>query len=142
MLDNPFVATCRFDKQAALPNIVGARFFDVDVFSGLAGQDGRWRVPMIRGGDDDGIQRVVGQDFSNVVARFDLFTRQFLAPFQSARVNIADPGQAYSGVRLKDTGEVRSASPAPNQCHGQSLFGICCAGVVNVGGEGQRGGCS
>ena len=97
---------------------------------------------MIRCGDDDGIQRVISKDFSDVVARFDFFTSQFLASFQAARVYIADPGQAYSGVRLKDTGEVRSASPAPNQCHGQSPFGICCAGVVNVGGEGQRGGCS
>src|SRR5690606_34634690 len=46
---------------------------DIDVLAGLAGPDGRQRMPMVRGGDGDGIDILVVEDGAHVLDDFDLF---------------------------------------------------------------------
>src|SRR5947209_14186956 len=43
------------DHRAAFTDVVGQRFLDVYVFAGLACEDGGTRVPVVRGGDQDGV---------------------------------------------------------------------------------------
>src|SRR5690606_17182003 len=51
VLDDPVVLAGGVDELAPLPHVVGAGLLDVDVLAGLAGPDGRQRVPVVRGGD-------------------------------------------------------------------------------------------
>src|ERR1700744_4748845 len=66
VLDDAVVALGRFDQLLALPQVVRAGFFYVDVFARLARPDCHQRVPMVRSGNGDGIDRFVFEKFSNV----------------------------------------------------------------------------
>ena len=71
-LHDALVLARRFNHQPAFAKIMGARFLDIDVLARLAGQDRGRRVPMIRSGDDDGIDRLILQHLPQI---FDLFRR-------------------------------------------------------------------
>ena len=97
-LHDALVATRGFDHQPALAQVVRRRFFDVDVLAGVAGENGRGRVPMIGGGDEHGVDVLVLQDASKVA---DLLGRAALAGFDAGGglvlalgVGIADVGDA------------------------------------------------
>ena len=47
---------------------MGNRLFHVDVFPGLAGPDGSEGVPVVAGGDDDGVDVIVFEKFAHVGA--------------------------------------------------------------------------
>ena len=58
-LDDAVVAARRFDHQPAFADVVGARFFDIDMLAGFAGEDGGRAVPVVGRGDHDGVDRLV-----------------------------------------------------------------------------------
>lgn len=66
MLDDAVVFSGGIEGDAAFVDVVAARFFYVDVFTGLAGPDGDERMPVIRGGDGDGVDVFVFEDFADV----------------------------------------------------------------------------
>ena len=59
VLDHDIISTRRVQQQAAFPQVVRARLFDVNVFAGIAGQDRGGSVPMIGRGDHHRIYRFV-----------------------------------------------------------------------------------
>ena len=66
-LDDLAVARLRLDHLAAFPHRVRRGLLDVDVLAGLQRPDRRERVPVIRGGDDDGVDVLVVEDAAHVL---------------------------------------------------------------------------
>ena len=58
----------RFDHQAALADVVRARFLDVGVFTGGTGQDGGRGVPVVRRGDEHRVHGLGVEDRAHVLA--------------------------------------------------------------------------
>ena len=56
----------RVDHQAPLANIVRRGFFDVDMLAGVAAENRRRAVPMIRGGDDNRIHILVVEHSAHI----------------------------------------------------------------------------
>ena len=54
------------DQQPPFADVVRDRLFDIDVLAGVAGQNRRGRMPMVGRGDDDGIDRLVVEDFAEI----------------------------------------------------------------------------
>ena len=54
------------DELAALPDVVGNGFFDVDIFAGLQGPDAHERVPVVGSGDGDRVEVGRGEELANV----------------------------------------------------------------------------
>ena len=66
-LDDLAETRLRLDHLAAFPDRVRRRLLDVDVLAGLERPDGRERVPVIRRGDDDGVDLLVFEDAAHVL---------------------------------------------------------------------------
>ena len=67
VLHNPIVAPGSFNGDPAFMNVMAARFFNVDVFPGLASPERDQRVPVIGSGDGDRIDRLVVENMTNVL---------------------------------------------------------------------------
>ena len=57
------------DHGAPFVNGLGQRLFDIDILPRLAGQDGRQRMPVIRRGDDDGVEVFAFEDATEILLR-------------------------------------------------------------------------
>ena len=66
-LDHLAVARRRLDHPASFPDGVRRRLLDVDVLSGLQRPDRRQRMPVIRRGDDDGVDVLVVEHAAHVL---------------------------------------------------------------------------
>ena len=71
----------RLHHQSSFADIVSARFFHVDMFSRIAGQDGGRGVPVVGRGDPDCIDRGIVQDVSQILGRFRFLPRLILDKF-------------------------------------------------------------
>ena len=65
-LDGPPALPRRLDEHLALAGVVECGLLQVDVLAGLQGQDRRRRVPVVGGGDHEGVDRGVVQDGADV----------------------------------------------------------------------------
>src|SRR4051812_23316387 len=94
MLDDSLVFLCRFDELPAFENVMAEGFFNIDVLARLAGPNGRQRVPVVWGGDRDGVDALVGERLTNVAILLWFFTLRFLnercAAFEHLGVDIAN----------------------------------------------------
>jgi len=70
-LDDPVVFAGSLDHFTTFPDGMADGFFDVDVFSCLAGPDGQEGVPMVGGGDDDGVEVIAVQGVADVAVAFE-----------------------------------------------------------------------
>src|SRR5262249_16372332 len=66
-LADALVAARGLDDAPALGHLVADRLLDVDVLAGLHGPDGGQRVPVVRGGDGDTVDRLVVEDLAEVL---------------------------------------------------------------------------
>src|SRR5690349_25165030 len=82
MLDDTVVFLGGFDAFAALEDVVADRLFDVHVFAGLAAPNGDQRVPVIAGGDRNGVELLVVEGLADVLNGLGL---GFLAVFYVTR---------------------------------------------------------
>lgn len=68
---------CRFDEEFTFPRVVRARFFNVCVFAGLAGEDRGWCMPVIRRRANEGIDFRIVEDLAEIAdslrRRIELF---------------------------------------------------------------------
>ena len=67
VLDDPVVTPRGFDGHPTFVHVVAARFFDVDVLARLAGPDRDQRVPVIRRGNRDSVDRLIIEHPANVL---------------------------------------------------------------------------
>ncbi len=87
------------DKLAAFPDVVGNGFFDVDIFAGLQGPDAHERVPVIGGGNSDGVEIGCGEELANVGKFFyndALFGEIGGGAIEHSGVGVADGDDAYA----------------------------------------------
>ena len=71
-LDHAAVLSGRGDHLPAFPDIVRQRLFHVDVFARLARPHGGQGVPMVRRGDDDGVDILVVKQFADIAVNGDI----------------------------------------------------------------------
>ena len=88
MLDDAVVLPRRLDALAALEHVVAARLLDVHVLAGLAGPDGDQRVPMVAGGDGDGVDFFVFECFADVLHALG---RVAASLFDGSRTRLEEP---------------------------------------------------
>ena len=69
-LDNALVAPRGFDHGAPFLDVVRQRFFHINVLSGLAGENGGNGVPVVRRGDDNGIDVFSLENVPEILVRF------------------------------------------------------------------------
>ena len=106
--DNAIVLGGRFDHLAAFENIVRGRFLHEHILAGLAGPNRCQRVPVVRGGDDDGIDVLGLQQPAHVGVAFDflaavpelLYFRVQMGPLRVAQRNDADARNLAEGLDL------------------------------------------
>ena len=139
MLHQSLLLLRGFHKQPAFANVVGDGLFDIDVFAGVHGQDRGGRVPVVRRGDDDRIDRFVIENFPQVRHRpaglnAELLNRILPAAF----VHIANVSQLDVGRTLTQTGVVNAAIATTDQPD-HELVVWSLSGISGHGGK-DRGG--
>ena len=77
--------------------VLDHRLFDVDVLARLHGVDGDARVPVIRRGDDHGVDVRPRQHLTVIARGEDVVAPHLLRPFQSSVVDIRDGHQFRAG---------------------------------------------
>ncbi len=78
MLHNTVVLGGRLHHFAAFPDVVGARFLHVHVFAGLAGHNGSKGMPVVGGGNADGVYFLVVEHLAQILLRLYFFPVLFL----------------------------------------------------------------
>ncbi len=66
MLDHTFVAARGLDQQSPFTQIMGAWFFNIDVFARICRKDGGRGVPVVRCGNHNGVHGRVVQRYSEI----------------------------------------------------------------------------
>ena len=101
--DHP-VLLLRLPGDAAFGDVVAHRLFDVDMLAGLGGPDRHQRMPVVRGGDRDGVERLVFQrlaDIGHALAgefALDLLLQGFQSLIQHVLVGINKVGDFHVGL--------------------------------------------
>ncbi len=76
-LDDAVVLAGGFDEELAFEAGVAARFFDVNMFSGLDRQDAHPGVPVVGRGDDDGVDFGIFENAAEIAFGFRSFALFF-----------------------------------------------------------------
>ena len=129
-LDNPVVLVGGLQHRLAFAHVVRGGFFDVDVLAGLAGEDRGDRMPVRRRAHDDGVDRFVIEQASEV--SFDgrplalKLLDAFDALIEQSGIHIADRGDLDFG-KLGESVEQAAAAAAKTDAltsHGRSGDGF------------------
>src|SRR6266566_4405518 len=95
-LDDALMFAGRSNDQLAFMRIMTARFLDIDVFAGRAGQNRSRRMPMVGNSDGDSVHVFVLEDapkiFYSLRFAFLLFEREGDAVVNGPAVHVADVG--------------------------------------------------
>ena len=87
------------DERFRFARVLAAGLFDIDVLAGLQRQDGHGRVPEVRRGDENGIDRFVFEDLAEVLhalAGRGLLVGHHLQPFvETTRVRLREVGDLH-----------------------------------------------
>lgn len=101
VLNDAVVFAGGFNALAAFEDVVAAGFLNINVFAGLASPDGDEGVPVVGGGNGDGVDVVVFQKLANVGVGGDFVGVVFFQFSDSAAddvfVNVAEGGDADAG---------------------------------------------
>ncbi len=89
-LGDALVLLGRGHHGPALGDPVRQRLLAVDVLAGLAGQDGRDRVPVVGRGDHDGVDILAVEHLAEIVVGLRLAVGRRLGPPQMRLVHVAD----------------------------------------------------
>ena len=100
----------RVDHRPALGDPVRQRLLAIDVLAGLAGEDGRDRVPVVGRGDDDGVDVLAVEHLAEVARRRRASAGRRLGPEAVGLVHVADGGDRDVGELLEDVEQARSPS--------------------------------
>ena len=104
VLDHDLVFLLRFPGDAAFGDVVAHGLLDIDVLAGLGRPDGHQRVPVVRRGDGDGVQRLVFQRLADVghafagELAFDLLLQGLQFALQHLLVGIDQVGDFHVGL--------------------------------------------
>src|SRR5207248_1034637 len=135
-LHHALVLVLGVDDGPALAEFVRQRLFNIDVLVGGAGVHGDGDVPVVRGGDQDGVH-VLAVEHGPVVAGGErLLVGPGAAGLEVGREDIADGGDADVGHLDQRLHQVAAAAAAADQADVEGLVGPEGAG----GGGGQRQG--
>ena len=89
-----------------LVRILAAGLFHIDVLAGLHGEQRRRRVPEVRRGDEDGVERLVVEEGAEILhalaGRALLVGDRFHAAFEPLRIHLGEIGDL-------DVGHLRAA---------------------------------
>ena len=122
------VLPLRLYEQRAFRGIVAARLFDIDVLAGLQARDGHRRVPVVGGGDGDGVNFLQLKNCSKVLARGRRFAHlTFCFPgelLEDIRVHIANMRNARGALVGLQRGKMRiCAAVKTDDCEIQPVVG-------------------
>ena len=110
-------------ELAALLDVVAARLLDVDMLPGVAGEDRRRRMPVVRRGDDDPIDLLIFEQFAEIRVATRGFAHRLLAFRQPATMHF---GQRDHGniIELAERGHVPFAHQAvTNEAEADAFVG-------------------
>ena len=115
-LDDALRAPHRFDDSKALVDLVRQRLLDVDVLARFHRVDDHAGVPVVRRGDDHGVDRFVVEQLAVVVERLGAGGSFFEAGLQVGLVDIADGG--HLGAELFELADqiLAAAARADDAC--------------------------
>src|ERR1039457_6859044 len=104
-----------FDYAFAVVDVVTGGLFAVDILAGLAGPDGGERVPVVGGGDGDGVDFFIGEELAHIVVALGLCSGQLLggglSGFKRGLVDVAEGYDARVGQGGVTSDVIVAASP-------------------------------
>ena len=80
------------------------RLFEIDVLAGLHGVDGGLLVPVVGGGDEDGVDVFAGEDLLVIAGGEDVLTPELLGVGEAAVVAVGYGDELDSGHLESDLG--------------------------------------
>src|SRR5438552_8147425 len=128
MLADPVVFPGSLDQLLAFPNIVGTGLLDISVLASLHGPDASQSMPVIRGGETDGIDFLIIEHLPHVAIAFRQLTRELFiltGPLvQDAFIDVAK-GNDLNPRLLVEAQDVFLAPPASaHYSHTHSIASI------------------
>jgi hypothetical protein len=109
-----FILPCHLNHPLALFEAPAGGLLHIDIFARLTRPDGQQRVPVVRSGGRDGVDRLVFQQLTQVSIEFGACACALLDDcaclLQHALVHIAQGDEAHA-LNLGEVADVRLALP-------------------------------
>ena len=135
-LDDAVGGADGIDDAVAFFNGVAERLFDIDVFAGADGVDEHSGVPMVRCGDDDGVDGFVVEELSVVFLTLGTGGGDLEACLDVWRVDVADRGDLEADF-FELAGQEAAATAGTDEAE---VGAAVCAEDALVGGGGGEDG--
>ena len=143
-LDNPIVFAGRLHHLPPFPDVVRSGLLHEDVLAGLAGPDSGQGVPVVGGGDDDGVDVLVIKDPAHILHGAGYFTTLgfsgLLSPFRDqVQVDVAEGLHLHVLKSREAAHEASALSPDADVGHYEEIVGADDAVTDDRGGAGDHG---
>jgi hypothetical protein len=138
-LRDAVVAAGGFDHAAAFVNGDRQRLFAINVFAGVAGGNGLNCVPVVRRGDDHGIEISPLEQLAEVAIGLSLASELFVGPGQIRLEDVAQRDDVHIAVFEKRVEQLRAAVAHADETEADAF--VYSQGAGRRGGQGQRGCC-
>ncbi len=140
-LDNALMAERGFEHGAAFVNGFGQRFFDVNILAGLTGENGRQGMPMIGGGDENGVYVFSVKYFTEVAAGIRALAPGFfndLGGFGAhGIVHIADDGAIHFFITEENAEDIAAPTAGADEAKADFVIGPKDGWSESQAGRGQ-----
>lgn len=131
------------DHPLAFDDVVSVRLFNVDIFAGLAGEDGGDGVPVIGSADHDGVEAVVVEQVTKIADDLWFLSLQsgdgVHGVAEAGGVDLGDGDDFGLGVFREVTVESSSATAGPDHADADAFAGGGFGNLIQ-GESGQPGG--
>ncbi len=145
VLDDAFVLLRRSHELAAFINVVGKRLLDINILAGLASPDGSQRMPVVGGGNGDGVNVLVLERFADVLVGPGPFALGFLDGFcaflEHVGIHVAQRDVFGFILHPEDVVDVGAAlAVEPDGAHSDAVIGTEHFAVRHGAGDDDRRG--
>ena len=143
VLHDAIVAAGRVDDRPPFGDGMRQRLFDVDVLAGGAGEHGRRGMPMVRRGDQYGVDVVAIERAAKIAIRRALAARPIARATRVAVVHVASSDELHARGALHPVGDQPAAAAASDQRDAHAVVRTKNAAVGDrrrrgAGGDGRQ----
>ena len=122
-VDHPLVSSSGAEHGLAFTDVVGEGLFDVDILAGLAGEDRRDGVPVVRRGDVNGVDLFFLEDAAEILMDLGGGGEGGFGAVGVGEISVGEGGVFGAGLLGDEAGDIAAAATTTDEREANPLIG-------------------